>query len=161
MPYRYLDNIAIADVAFEAWDRTPEELFASAADATLNAMVENLEDIREEITKTVSLGAESLEMLLFQLLQELVFYKDAEQLLLRVACCTLSPDSALSKESALSEDSAPSSQKPRLTLAAVLRGERIDPSRHRLIVDVKAVTLHRFSVEQTPEGWRATIILDV
>jgi SHS2 domain-containing protein len=30
-----------------------------------------------------------------------------------------------------------------------------------LIVDVKAVTLHRFIVERTPAGWRAAVILDI
>jgi SHS2 domain-containing protein len=29
------------------------------------------------------------------------------------------------------------------------------------VVDVKAVTLHRFRVEQTPSGWEATVILDI
>ena len=30
-----------------------------------------------------------------------------------------------------------------------------------MIVDVKAVTLHMFKVEQTPRGWEALIILDI
>ena len=40
-------------------------------------------------------------------------------------------------------------------------GEPIDPQRHRLRVDVKAVTLHRFSIEKTAQGWEATVILDI
>jgi SHS2 domain-containing protein len=28
-------------------------------------------------------------------------------------------------------------------------------------VDVKAVTLHRFSLEQANNGWKASIILDI
>jgi len=173
MPYRYIDNIAIADVAFEAWDSTPEGLFASAADATLNAMVENLDSIREETKKSVSFTAESLEMLLFQLLQEILFFKDSEQLLLRVSECTLSKGSTrsikiraaeendISETGALPTERAPANQMPLFELTALLKGEKIDPSRHRLIVDVKAVTLYRFSVKRTSEGWRASIVLDV
>ena len=37
----------------------------------------------------------------------------------------------------------------------------IDAGRHELIVDVKAVTLHRFKVEQTPRGWETLVILDI
>ena len=40
-------------------------------------------------------------------------------------------------------------------------GEAIDPGRHRLRVDVKAVTLHGFSVQSTTDGWEARVILDI
>ena len=42
-----------------------------------------------------------------------------------------------------------------------MRGEEIVPDRHDLIVDVKAVTLHRYRVEETPDGWESTVILDI
>jgi SHS2 domain-containing protein len=143
MPYRYLPDIAIADVAFEAWADTLEELFLAAADATMNVMVGDLKTIA--ITQTRAVQAEEAEpdMLLFQLLQELIFYKDAEKLLLRVKVL----------EIRRLED--------RYALTAEICGEELDPSRHDLVVDVKAVTLHRFCVEQTTEGWRATVILDI
>jgi SHS2 domain-containing protein len=47
------------------------------------------------------------------------------------------------------------------SLQATLQGEEIDASRHRLDTDVKAVTMLRFSLAQIPEGWRATVVLDV
>ena len=40
-------------------------------------------------------------------------------------------------------------------------GEAIDPGRHRLRVDVKAVTLHGFSVQSTTDGWEAGVILEI
>ena len=46
-------------------------------------------------------------------------------------------------------------------LTAEATGEKLNPLRHELLVDVKAVTLHRFTVKQTPEGWEATVILDI
>jgi SHS2 domain-containing protein len=30
-----------------------------------------------------------------------------------------------------------------------------------MTVDVKAVTLHRFLVEETEEGWRSVVVLDI
>ncbi len=40
-------------------------------------------------------------------------------------------------------------------------GEKIDSGKHDLVVDVKAVTLHRFRVEKTQRGWEAVVILDI
>ncbi len=44
---------------------------------------------------------------------------------------------------------------------AELSGERLNPARHDLRVDVKAVTMHRFSVEERNSRWRAVVVLDV
>jgi len=143
MPYRYLEEIAIADVAFEAWGKTREELFIAAADALMNVMVADLATIRVIDEVEFRLESEALDMLLFSFLNELIFYKDARQLLLRVKPVAIN-----------SADS-------RFTLQATASGERLDPERHQLIVDVKAVTLHLFHVEETVEGWRATVVLDI
>jgi len=143
MPYRYLDDIATADAAFEARGSSAEELFISAADALLNVMVENLDDIEENERKLIPCEAESCEMLLFHLLDELVYYKDAEQLLLRISEVDIRKNGKLWR------------------LTAQAYGEQINPERHVLQVDVKAVTFHRFAVEQTVEGWKAVVVLDV
>ena len=82
--YRYLEEIATADVAFEARGATPEETFLAAADATLNTMVEEIGSVAPREHRAFSLAADSLDLLLFDLLQELVYHKDAERLLLRV-----------------------------------------------------------------------------
>ena len=143
MPYRYLEDIATADVAFEALGGTLEEALVAAADATMNVMVQDLDTIADQERRHVQVEAEAPDMLLFELLQELIYYKDAEQLLLRV------PEVRICLEA------------DGIRLSAEAYGERLDPERHELIVDVKAVTLHRFQVEQIPEGWRAFVILDI
>jgi SHS2 domain-containing protein len=143
MPYRYLPDIAIADVAFEAWADTLEGLFAAAADATMNVMVGDLATIAEHESRAVQAEDTEVDMLLFQLLQELIFFKDAEKLLLRVKHIEIRQIDG------------------RFRLTAEARGEPLDPTRHDLVVDVKAVTLHRFNVKQTASGWEATVILDI
>jgi SHS2 domain-containing protein len=130
-------------VAFEAWGDTPEETFISAGDATMNVMVDVLDAIAPRESRSIALASDVLDMLLFELLQELIYYKDAEQLLLRLRSLSI-------------EDREGSY---RLLAEAV--GEKIDRDRHPLNVDVKAVTLHRFAVERTPMGWRAAVILDI
>lgn len=143
MPYRYLEDIATADIAFEARGKDPEELFTSSADAMMNVMVERLESIRMSEEVPLELEHTELDLLLFSFLNELVYYKDARRLLLRIRQISLQRENG------------------KIFLHATASGERIDPARHLLNVDVKAVTLHRFSVEQTDSGWKATVVLDI
>ena len=133
----------MADVAFEARGATLEETFLAAADATLNTMVEEIGTVAPRVRRVFSLAAESLDLLLFELLQELVYRKDAERLLLRIRDLRI--------------EEAGSGYR----LHAEAIGETIDRGRHPLLADVKAVTLHRLVVERSPDGWRAVVVLDV
>mgnify|MGYP006271903753 CR=1 FL=1 len=76
-------------------------------------------------------------------MQEFIYYKDSELLLLR------------SQQVEIEEKDG------EYQLRAVSKGEKLDPSRHDQRVDVKAVTLHRFQLEQTNDGWMAMVILDI
>jgi SHS2 domain-containing protein len=143
MGFRYLGDVATADAAFEAWGESVEEMFVAAAEATLGVMVENPDAIEGKEKISISLTGSGLELLLFDFLQELIFFKDARSLLLRIAAISIDPDAAP------------------LTLFASARGEVVDPERHALITDVKAVTLYRFSVARDERGWKATVVLDV
>ena len=44
---------------------------------------------------------------------------------------------------------------------AMVRGERIEPECHHTRADVKAVTLHHFSLQKNPSGWQARGIQDI
>lgn len=143
MPYRYLEDIATADAAFEAWGNSVEEMFIAAADATMNVMVGELSTIHKIQEIRLEAEHEELDLLLFKFLNELVFYKDAERLLLRVVSVSISRSPSL------------------FILHAVACGEELNPEKHALSADVKAVTLHRFRVEETTDGWKATVILDI
>ena len=143
MPYQYLDDVATADIAFEAYGQSKEEMFIAAADALMNVMVEDLGTIAERLWREVSVEAETLEMLLFQFLQEFIFYKDAEQLLLRAARMRF-------KE-----------HKGMWMVTARAYGETLDPGKHPLNVDVKAVTMHQFSVSENQGQWKARVVLDI
>ncbi len=143
MPFEFHDEIATADVAFQAWGQTVEEMFVSAAEATMNVMVADLEKIEPRESREIEISSDAVDMLLFNLLQEIIYFKDAEQLLLRIENVETGYENGL------------------YFAKATGRGEQIDPERHELIVDVKAVTLHMFKVEQTPRGWETFVILDI
>ena len=143
MPYEFLEDIAIADIAFRAWGKDLRETFVAAADATTNVMVEDLESIQPREKRELRLENDYLDMLLFDLLQELIYYKDAEELLLRVHQIEI-------KE-----------KDHHHLLKGVASGEKIDRNRHQLRVDVKAVTLHRFKLAKTEKGCETQVILDI
>ena len=143
MPYEFLEDVAIADIAFRAWGMDLKETFIAAADATMNVMVEELNSIQPRERREFKLENEALDMLLFNFLQELIYYKDSEKLMLRI-------DQVKIKE----EDN-------HHLLEAIALGEKLDPNRHRTRVDVKAVTLHRFYLEKVNQGWKALVILDI
>jgi SHS2 domain-containing protein len=134
LDYEFLEEHATADIAFRAGGESLDELFTAAAEAVLNVMVEELESIEPREKRRISLEKPELDLLLFAFLQELIYYKDAEGLLLRVPAVRIEEAGGW-------------------RLEAEAAGETIDPSRHRMWVDVKAITLHRFSLEETGRGW--------
>ena len=143
MPYHYLEEIGTADIAFEATGRDLPELFRDAADATMNVMIDNINAIQPAETRQIELSNDKLDMLLFDFLQELIFLKDAERLLLRM------------REVQIGQRDEDYFAK------ATAAGELLDAERHHQRADVKAVTLHDFSVEQTDDGWKARVLLDI
>lgn len=143
MPYEYLEDVAIADIAFRAWGNDLEELFTAAAEATLNTMIDNMEAIALQETRTFTLENDALDMLLFNFLQEFIYYKDSELLLLRTQQIEIAKKNGI------------------YDLRAVTQGEELNPNKHHQRVDVKAVTLHRFQLEKTTNGWTTFVILDI
>ena len=141
--YAYLDDVAIADVAFRAWGPSLEAAFRESARATTGVMVDDLASVRPLERRAVTLRAQDPEMLLLDYLQELVYYKDAERLFL------------------LPESLSIRAEADGCRLEGTLAGEPVDRARHALGGDVKAVTLHRFRVYREDGGWVAEAVLDV
>ncbi len=133
---------ATSDLAFEARGPTPEAVFGAAARALLAATVEDPQAVRRRERCALTLEEPDLELLLLRFLNELVYLRDAEGLLLH-------PDRV-----AIERDGA-------VRLRAALAGERIDRRRHALASEVKAATAHGLRVAPSPEGWVATVTLDV
>jgi SHS2 domain-containing protein len=143
MPYEYLAHGVTSDVTFRTTGHDLDALFAAAADATTNLMVNRLESIAPAVTIPVTVYAEELDLLLLRFLDELVFHKDAERLLLRATDVHVTLESGACR------------------VGAVLTGETIDPAKHELEADIKAVTLHGLYVRRLGAGWQAEVTLDV
>jgi SHS2 domain-containing protein len=143
MPYHYLEEVGTADIAFEATGRDLPELFIAAADATMNVMIDNLDAIEAREMRQIELSNDNLEMLLFDFLQELIYFKDAKRLLLRA------------RETQIDKKGEAYFLKTKVV------GERLDDTRHQQRADVKAVTLHGFCVEKRDDNWQARVLLDI
>jgi SHS2 domain-containing protein len=143
MPYKFLEEIGTADIAFEATGRDLPELFVAAADATMNVMIDNLDAIEPREMRQIELSNDQIDMLLFDFLQELIYFKDAKRLLLRAR------ETQIDRKDEV------------YFLKSKVAGEQLDDTRHQQRADVKAVTLHGFSVEKHDGGWKAKVLLDI
>ena len=140
MPFRYLPDVALADIAFEAEGESPSALFVSCAEAITDIMVDP-RTLRRNSSREISLEAPDLERLLYDFLTELIVIKDVESLLFAHFQVEVSIDGK--------------------SLKATATGEAIDRERHTLRNDVKAVTMHMFGVLHEGQLWRAKVVLDI
>jgi SHS2 domain-containing protein len=138
-----LEGLTRADAAFRAEEDSLEELFRTAWRATLELMLPDPSRLGARERRRIELANPALDLLLFDFLGELIYYKDAEDLLLALESLALR--------------GGPGGYR----LEAEAAGEAADPARHELGLDVKAVTLHHLAVERVPRGWQATVVLDV
>lgn len=140
MPFRFLPDIALADIAFEAESDSVNELFESSALAVTDIMVDP-ETLRSDTTRDVRISSEDLDRLLYDFLTEIIIVKDVDSLLFHEIKVKVAAD-----------------QK---SLEATMKGEPIDRDRHLLRNDVKAVTMHMFGVRHEDGRWKATVVLDI
>ena len=136
-----LEEIAVADCALEIEGDSLDDLFETAARALCELMVDPA-TVAPTVERTVSLGAGAVDLLFYDWLSELIFLKDRDRevfIRTQVHVTTAGP----------------------WRLAARLQGGIIDPERTALRADPKAVTFHRFAVEETGTGWRARVVIDI
>ena len=140
MPFRYLPDIALADIAFEATGVSLPGLFEAAAAALTEVMVDR-KSVTARKSRPIHLVAEDTERLLYDFLTELIVIKDVELFLAKAAEVRI--DAAGRR------------------LDAKLAGQVIDRKRNKLRNDVKAVTMHMFGIRKEGKTWKATIVLDI
>lgn len=139
--YRFIEDMAIADCAVEIEGADLDDLFATAAMALADLMVDPA-TVALGIERHVTLEAEERDLLLYDWLAELIYRKDRDREIFPVAEVRVGAGRPY-------------------TLTARLRGAAIDVERMALRNDPKAVTLHAFTLEQTAGGWRARVVIDI
>jgi SHS2 domain-containing protein len=135
---------------FEVFDHTADlglrihaadvnSLFAEAGRALLSVIVSDPDSVEPREELTLHVAGRDIEYLFVDWLDELLFLFESKRFL------------ASEFEAVIDETG----------LSATVRGETCDLTRHVLAHEVKAVTYHGLTVEQSPDGWRAEVILDI
>jgi SHS2 domain-containing protein len=140
--FEFVEDVT-SDLSFVARGATLSEVFAAAAAALMDATLEEPAALREAELQRFELVEPDVELLLLAFLNELIYLRDAQALLLRPRRLQVE----------VAEGKA--------RLVAELAGERIDPMRHRLATDVKAATAYGLRLVREDGGFLATVTLDV
>ena len=138
MPFRFLDHTA--DVLVEVDAPTLEELLSESGRALFAAMLD-IGKVEPIVQSFFSVSGRDEEELLYNFLEELLVYKDADAL-------------------AFSRFDVTVNQLDGLKADVVAEGERISPE-HNPRADVKAISWHGFRVWRDENGWHARILFDV
>lgn len=128
-----------ADIGLRVYGGTPAELFTNAAQGMFSIIVKQ-EEVRNKEERSVKIDGGDYGDLLVSWLSELLYQFDTE--------------GKLWSEFEISDINE-------RRLQAVLRGEQVDPKRHELKTEIKAVTYHGLRVQNTADGWVAEIIFDI
>lgn len=140
--FRFLDDIALADLAFEAEGDSVEELFRAATRALLETLADPASVAatwERRITKTEADPAD----LLFEWLSDIVYWKDADGVVFHDAELSVRQEGSTWR------------------LEAVLRGASVDQIAQTLHNDVKGITKHLYVVKQEGPRWSARVVVDV
>jgi SHS2 domain-containing protein len=141
--FHFLDDVATADLAFDAVGDSLQDLFQGAT----NALIETLADpqtVRPSWQQAIARTDEDPAVLLFDWLSDLVYWKDAAGVVFSKAHVALThrPDGAWS-------------------LNGLLYGEPVNGSTQVLRADVKGVTKHLYHLCQERGRWTVRVVLDV
>ena len=139
--YKFLEDVAIADIAYEAFGKDLNELFENAAFAIFELSV-NLKTIEAEKKVEFKLEHEKIENLLYDFLSEILFLKDSKYMVFKKVKVSI-------KEGKKNQ------------LKAVLEGTTINPEKQQLENDIKAITMHMFELKKEKNGYKATIVVDI
>ena len=140
--FRFLEGIALADIAFEAEGETVEEVCRGATQALLESMA-NPDTVSGEWKRVIERSDADPSMLLFDWLSEVVYWKDAAGVVFREAPLTLTREGDV------------------WLLRAHLIGAPVDQQAQELHADVKGVTKHLYELKQTGSCWKVRVVLDV
>lgn len=137
MPYETFEHTA--DLGLRIWADDLNTLLADAGRGLFSIIVPDLESVRPSQSVPIAVAGDVSELLLFDWLNELLYIYDVRRLLLCRFDVAVGPAG----------------------LEATAAGEPIDPARHVLDHEVKAITYHGLKLVNRDSGWLAEVIVDI
>jgi SHS2 domain-containing protein len=135
--FEILDHTA--DIGLIVFGEDLKTLFENAGEAFFH-LITDLRRVRENEERRIELKGESLERLMVDWLNELLYLHDVESLLFKKFEVEAVGDEGL---------------------RAKAKGEPFQEGVHVIKTGVKAVTHHQIQVNRESGGWRAQVILDL
>lgn len=135
--FEFIDHTA--DIGFVVFGEDLKRLFENAGEAFFT-VITDLEKVKRITERKIEIKGESLERLMVDWLNELLYLHEVENLLF----------SQFEVESVNEKG-----------LRARVKGEPFEEGRHPIKTEVKAVTFHQIQVKQEDSLWRARVILDL
>lgn len=141
--FHFLDDVATADLAFDASGDSLQELFQGATCAVMEALADPL-TVGSTWRRTIERTDEDPAELLFDWLSDLAYWKDAAGVVFNSAHIVLIqlPDGFWK-------------------LNGLLWGEPVNGLTQALRADVKGVTKHLYRLGQQGGRWIVRVVLDV
>ena len=139
--YRFLENVAIADIAYEAYGKNLNEMFDNAALAIFELSAE-IKTVDAKKKVEISLEHENIENLLYDFLSEILFLKDSKYMVFKTVQVKIE-------------------EGKKNKLKAMLEGDTINSEKQHLENDIKAITMHMFEVKKEKNKWKATVVVDI
>lgn len=140
--FQFLEDVALADLAFDAEGDSVQEVFEAASNAVMEAMADP-KTVGATWERRVEHVASDLAELLFDWLSDFVYWKDAAGIVFSRAVISLTQVGAEWK------------------LAGTLIGEPVNQAMQVLRNDVKGVTKHLYRLHQDNGRWSVRVVLDV
>lgn len=140
--FQFLDDVACADLAFDAEGDSAEEVVQAATNAVIESLA-NPTTVGQTWTRLIERQDADLSELLFDWLSDLVYWKDAAGVVFSRALIALAHDAGGWK------------------LVATLVGAPVAYYTQELHHDVKGVTKHLYRLHQENGRWNVRVVLDV
>jgi SHS2 domain-containing protein len=159
--YRNIDQTS--DLGVEIFGRDLPELFANAS-FTIFDNILHLGCVVARESRSIELKAGSLEELFMDWLRELLFRFSTEYFVVKEVS-NVKIEGGPGQAQALA--AGPQSLGPGVCadapwrLAATVKGEKFDPARHQVKIEIKTPTYHMFKIEREGAGYTATVVFDV
>jgi len=142
--YRFLEDIALADIAYEAYGKGLNEVFENSALAIFELSAE-VKTIKPKKKLEIKLEHEKLDNLLYDFLSEILFLKDSKYMVFRNVNVKINEDKKNKK----------------FRLKSTLEGDTINSEKQHLENDIKAITMHMFELNKVKNGYKARIVVDI
>jgi SHS2 domain-containing protein len=139
--YEYLEHTA--DIKFQAYGKTLEEVFENAALAMFNVII-NTEKVSGETAREIFLKSPDLESLLVDWLSELLYIFEVDEIVFR----------KFRVEKIKEEEGE-------YSITGQALGEKYYPESHPFETEIKAVTYNQLEIWKTADGWKAQIVVDI